>query len=348
MRALVVDAPMDFHVRDVPDAKAPPGGFLLRVQACGLCGSDLRTLRRGHRKVTFPWTIGHEVSGVVAETGRGYRGPWQVGRRLAVGPLAYCGECDFCRIGRFELCEGYREIGQAWPGGFAQYLAVPEEVVRLGSVLPASEDLDPIAAAIVEPVSSCVNAQERGRVGLGDTVMVIGTGPIGCIHVSLARARGADRVFAADVVPERLSMAEDFGPDELIDAAKLDLVEEVRRLTAGKGADVVITATPAPMAVVQAVRMARKGGRILLFGGLPKDDSTPPVDMNTIHYAALELMGTTIFAPRHQMMALELIRSGRVPAAKLISHRFSLEDFETGARLALDGKALKVVFVPDE
>jgi L-iditol 2-dehydrogenase len=337
---------MEFAVREMPDAEAPPGGLLLRVLACGLCGSDLRTLRSGHRKVTFPWIIGHEVSGVVAETGRGYRGPWQVGQRLAVGPLAYCGQCAFCRTGRYELCEGYREIGQAWPGGFADYLALPEEVVRLGSVLPAPEDLDSVEAAVVEPVSSCVNAQERGRVGLGDTVMVIGTGPIGCIHLALARARGADRIFVADVVAERLAMAEAFAPDEAIDASKTDLVEEARRLTGGRGPEVVITATPAPVAVVQAVAMARKGGRILLFGGLPKDNSTPPVDMNTIHYAALELMGTTIFAPRHQMMAMELIRSGRVPAAKLISHRFPLSEFEAGARLALKARALKAVFLP--
>jgi L-iditol 2-dehydrogenase len=346
MKAVVVRAPMQFDVEDVPVPACPERGLLLKVEACGLCGSDLRTLRSGHRKVTFPWIIGHEICGVVAEVGAGYQGPWAEGERLTVGPVAYCGVCDFCVDGRYELCENYREIAQAWPGGFAGYVAIPEECVRLGTIQRAPEGLDPAFAAISEPISSCVNAQERGRVGLGDTVAVIGAGPIGCIHTSLARARGAERVFIADVVDDRLKMAEAFEPDATIDAARTDLVEEVRRLTDGKGAEVVVTATPAPVAVVQGVEMARKGGRVLIFGGLPKDNSRPGVDMNTVHYSALHLIGTTTFAPRHQRIALRLMASGRIPADKLVTHRFPLSEFKRGATMALEGKVLKAVFFP--
>ncbi len=346
MKAVVVRAPMKFGVEDVPMPETPQGGLRLKVLACGLCGSDLRTLRSGHRKVTFPWTIGHEICGDVVEIGPAYQGPWGVGDRLAVGPLAYCGVCDFCRDGQFELCENYREIAQAWPGGFAEYIAIPEACVQRGTIEPVSKTLDPVFAAISEPISSCVNAQEKGQIGLGDTVVVIGTGPIGCIHTSLARARGADRIFVADIVDARLEMAEAFEPDATINAAEVDLVEEVARLTNGKGADVIITATPAPVAQVQAVEMARKGGRVLLFGGLPKDNSKPGVDMNIVHYHALHLIGTTIFAPRHQRIALRLMASGRIPMNKLVSHRFPLAEFERGAKLALEGKALKAVFLP--
>ena len=318
----------------------------MKVIACGLCGSDLRTLRSGHRKVTFPWIIGHEICGEVVEVGAKYQGPWQEGEQLVVGPVAYCGVCDFCVNGQYELCENYREIAQAWPGGFAEYLAVPEECVRLGTIQRAPEGLDPAFAGISEPVSGCVNAQDRGQVGLGDTVVIIGAGPIGCVHTSLARARGADKIFIADIVDERLKMAKAFEPDETINAAQTDLVEEVRRLTDGKGAEVIITATPAPVAVVQAVEMARKGGRILVFGGLPKDNSKPGVDMNIVHYNALHLMGTTTFAPRHQRIALHLMASGRVPADKLVTHRFPLSEFKKGATMALEGKVLKAVFFP--
>ena len=181
----------------------------------------------------------------------------------------------------------YREIAQAWPGGFADYMAVPEECIKFGSDPTGSpEGMDPAFAAITEPISSCINAQEKGQVGLGDTVVIIGTGPMGCIHISLARARGADKIFVVDIVDERLKLAEAFEPDATINAAKTDLVQEVRRLTDGKGADVIVTATPAPVAQVQAVEMARKGGRILLFGGLPKDNSRPGMDMNVVHYNA--------------------------------------------------------------
>ncbi len=346
MQAVVVRAPMEFQVETAPAPESPPGGLLLNVKACGLCGSDLRTLRVGHRKVTFPWIIGHELCGVVADTGLNYEGKWKKGDVLAVGPMAYCGICDFCLNGQYELCDNYREIAQAWPGGFAEQIAIPQEAVKLGAIELVPPGLDPDFAAMTEPISSCLNAQEKGQVGLGDTVMIIGTGPIGCIHISLARAKGADKVFVADISDERLKLAAVFEPDALINAANVDLVEEVRRLTGGKGADVIITATPAPVAQVQAVEMARKGGRILLFGGLPKDNSKPGVDMNIVHYNALHLIGTTIFAPRHFRLALKLVASGRLPVDKLISHRFPLADFQKGAMMALEGQVLKAVFNP--
>lgn len=346
MKAVVVHAPMQFGVEEVPTPTCPEGGLLLKVLACGLCGSDLRTLRSGHRKVTFPWIIGHEICGEVVEVGADYEGPWQKGTLLAVGPVTYCGACDFCVSGQYELCENYREIAQAWPGGFAEYIAIPEECVKLGTIQVVPDGLDPAFAAISEPVSSCVHAQEKGEVGLGDTVVIIGAGPIGCVHTSLARARSAKKVFIADIVEERLKLAEAFEPDGAINAAKTDLVEEVQRLTQGKGADVVITATAAPVASVQAVEMARKGGRILIFGGLPKDNSKPGVDMNIIHYNALHLMGTTTFAPRHQRVALHLMASGKIPADKLVTHRFPLSEFKRGAKMALEGKVLKAVFFP--
>jgi L-iditol 2-dehydrogenase len=162
----------------------------------------------------------------------------------------------------------------------------------------------------------------------------------------LSRVRGADRIYLADIVEDRLLMAEAFAPDATIHAGQVDTVQEVMRLTGGRGADVVITATPAPVACVEAVEMARKGGRILVFGGLPKDNSRPGVDMNLIHYNALHLMGTTIFAPRHQRLALQLMASGRIPVEKLVTHRFPLAEFVRGATMTLEGKVLKAVFLP--
>jgi len=344
MKAVVVRAPMAFAVEEIPAPETPAGGLLLDVKACGLCGSDLRTLRSGHRKVTFPYVIGHEICGVVAETGPGYAGPWQVGDLLSMGPVVYCGNCDFCLEGQFELCENYREIAQAWPGGLAEQMAVPPEAIRLGVIERVPADVDPGNAAIAEPISSCLNAQERGEVGLGDTVVIMGAGPIGCIHIALARLHGADRILIADINAERLRLAAPFEPDAAIDISQMDIVSEVRRLTNGKGADVIVTATPAPAAVVQAVEMARKGGRILLFGGLPKDDSKPPVDMNLVHYNALALIGTTTFAPRHYRLAVKLVASNRIPVDKLITHRFPLAEFKQGAMMALEGKVLKAVF----
>ncbi len=244
------------------------------------------------------------------------------------------------------MCEDQRELGQAWPGGFAEYLALPEALLRLGNVQRAPEGLDPALVTLAEPLSSCMNAQERAEVGMGDTVAILGAGPIGCLHVALARARGAFHVMLVDVDPGRLALAVPFGADARIDASVEDPVAAVRRLTGGRGASVVVSAAPSPLAAVQALEMARKGGRIVQFAGLPQNESRPGIDVNRIHYEALHLIGVTTFAPRHNVKALELIASGRLPAEQLVTHRFPLARFEEGARLALAGRTLKAVFLP--
>lgn len=346
MKAVVVRAPMDFQVEDVPKPACPDAGLLLKVHACGLCGSDLRTLHHGHRRVTLPWIIGHEISGEVAQTGSCYDGEWKQGDMLAVGPLVFCGKCEFCLSGKFELCENYREIAQAWPGGFAEYIAIPEEALKLGTIQRVPENLDPPIAAIAEPIASCIHAQEKGQIGLADTVVVIGVGPIGTIHMNLAKLRGAAQVIAADISEARLELVQEYEPDHVINAAETELVEQVRQLTNGKGADVVITANSAPVTQVQAVQMAKKGGRILLFGGLPVGQSCPQIDTNLIHYNALHLIGITIFAPRHYAMALQLLASGKISGEKFVTHRFRLDEFKTGVEQAMQGKVRKAVFLP--
>jgi L-iditol 2-dehydrogenase len=344
MKALVIHRPGDFGVELTEIPECPPAGLLVKVLACGLCGSDLRTLYSGRKDMSFPWIIGHEVSAMVVLTGARYSGPCMTGDLLAIAPVVYCGACDFCVEGKFEFCDNIRELAQQWPGGFAEYMAIPEEALARGTIRPLPPGLDPVHAAVAEPLSSCLHAQERGAVGMGDTVVIMGCGPIGCAHAAIAKIRGASSVITADVSPERLAWSRTFGADILIDSAGEDTVMAVIKHTGGRGADVVITANPVPETQVQAVEMARKGGRILLFGGLPPYDSRPGVDTNIIHYRGLSLVGTTTFAPRHHRDALAMIRSGRFPMEKFITHILPIDEAEEGVRLAKEGKALKVVF----
>ena len=345
MQAVIIEKPGVYGIKDIPEPVCPDDGLMIRVLACGLCGSDLRTLRSGHHRIRLPFTIGHEVSGRVIKTGRNYSGPWKLDQDLSVSPVVYCNKCNFCRYGVFELCSGYRELAQHWPGGFAEYMAIPAEALLHGTIQEIPGDTDPVHATVVEPLSSCVNAQEKGNVGLGDTVVIIGAGPIGTLHLELARIRGAKTVIVADIDENRLEMIEAFNPDMLVNPAETGLIEKVMEATGGYGADVVITASPAPETQIQSVEMAKKGGRILLFGGLPKDRARPQIDMNIVHYNALHLIGTTIFAPRHNRIAMELVVSGKIDAGKFISHILPLAEFEEGAWLALEGRARKVVFV---
>ena len=204
MKAIVLRGIGDYIYTDVDKPACPADGLLIRVKACGLCGSDMRTLTSGHRNVTYPWIIGHEVAGVVEETGAEYKGPFGAGDVLTVAPNVFCGECEYCRSGRLDLCMNLRELAQQWQGGFAEYMAIPADALERGCIVKISPDDDLAAAAIAEPPSSCINAQEKLNIGLRDTVLIIGSGPIGCIHVSVAKARGARKIIVADISEDRL------------------------------------------------------------------------------------------------------------------------------------------------
>lgn len=346
MKAMVIHAPMKYEVTDVPVPEPASGELRLEVEAVGLCGSDLRTIRSGHKHVKFPWTLGHEICGTVEKLGPHFEGPWKVGDRLSVGPNTYDPSDPYCVEGRHELSEEIREIGQAWKGGFAQKIVIPRESVLMGNLLPAPEDLDSKYAAIVEPGSSVIHAHEKAETHMGDTVLIMGAGPIGCLHVAVARASGAEKVFLADLVEKRLELAAAFDPDALINIKEKDLASEVDRLTNGAGPDLVITANPAPVSQVTAVELAAKGGRVVLFGGLPHDDSKPGVDMNLVHYKNLTLIGISKFAPRHFRRSLQMLASGRIPGEKLVTHVLPLSEFDKGVKLAMSGEALKVVYEP--
>ncbi len=346
MKALVFLEPEKMEIRDVPLPKCPPGGLLIEVKACGFCGSDMRTYKSGHRRVTPPWIIGHEVAGVVREVGDG-QNRFKEGDRVAVSPPVYCGKCWYCRRGIFYLCINQRELAQHWPGGFAEFQAIPPEALAFGNVASIPEGLSFEEAAISEPAGSVINSQEMADVGLEDTVVVIGAGPIGCFHVETARARGAALVMVVDVLEERLELARRFNPDHLV-KSKPDSshVEKIIELTNDMGASVIVVACPAPEAQQEALRMAAKGGRIILFGGLPKDKSEVALDANIIHYEGLHLIGATSFSPKHQEIALSLISSGRIHASEYITHDLPLERFQEGIDALLAGTALKVVFRP--
>jgi len=343
MKAIVLEAPGKFSLRTVETPKCPDGGILLEVKYCGLCGSDLRTLRSGHRNVVLPAVLGHEVSGFVAQVGKNYAGRFKVGDALAVAPNVYCGECEFCIGGKHEYCVNMRELAQHWPGGFAQFITIPEEALRCGTIAAVPENMNMAHAAIAEPPSSCLNAQEKLGISLADTVLILGAGPIGCIHIALAKARGAT-VLVADINLERLALCESFMPDYAFDMTSGDFVEQVYKVTEENGPAVIITANPSPDSQVMAIELAKKGGRVAFFGGLPHGQSEPQLDTNLIHYKGLCVIGTTGFAPRHHLLSLKLIHSGKLPAGKLITHIMPIEDFKVGYEYATQGKALKVVF----
>jgi L-iditol 2-dehydrogenase len=346
MKALRFYAPEDVRIEDVPEPECGPDEVKLRVRNCSTCGTDVKILHNGHQNLSPPRIIGHEIAGEVVEVGANVSG-WSVGDRAQVIAAVPCGECYECRRGWMAVCENQTSIGYQYDGGFAEFLVVPRQVLKVDGLNRIPDNIGFDEASVAEPFACAINAQELVNVGDGDTVVVFGAGPIGCIHIRLARANGASRVFLIDVLADRLAMSADaVKPDEVINGREVDVVERVMELTDGRGADVVITATAANVAQEQAVRMAARRGRISFFGGLPKTNPFIQLDSNLVHYRELMIMGANGSAPSHNKRALEYISSGEVPVKDLITVHLPLDRVLEAFEIVAKGEAIKVTVEP--
>jgi L-iditol 2-dehydrogenase len=342
MRVVRFYAPQDVRVEDAPEPSAGPGDLVIRVRNCSLCGTDAKIWRSGHPNLSPPRVLGHEVAGEVGEVGEGAAG-WSVGDRVQVIAAIPDGACDECRHGWMTVCPNQELIGYQYDGGFAERMRIPAKVLAVNGVNRIPEGLSFAEASVAEPLACVINGQEHARVGEGDTVVVVGAGPIGCMHVRLARARGAERVFLIELSQQRLEMAAGLvAPDEAIGAGAADTVETVRKLTDGRGADVIIVAAASGKAQEDALLMAARRGRVSFFGGLPKDKPTITCDANIVHYREVDIVGANGSSPDHNRQALALIASGAVPVADLITHRLPLEQAIEGIHTVTRGEAIKV------
>jgi len=362
MRAAFLVAPSTIALREVPDPVCPEDGLLLAVRACGVCGSDLRRWREGptgafaltnsgdsgSNTAQGDITPGHEVSGIVLEVGPGVT-DWAPGDHLALAPDVHCGRCYFCLHGRYNLCDNLRAVGitPGYPGGLAEKMALTGEILTNGIVHHAPPRMAHAHAALAEPCASVLAAHEYAGTSPADTVVVIGAGPIGCAHIAIAKARGA-RVIVSQRSQRRRELALRFSPDYVIDPLRDDVVSRVRALTGGRGADIVICANPVAETQAQAVEMVRKGGQVLLFGGLPKAAPTVTLDANRIHYGEIAVVGSFSYHPCMHAQALDVLRRRLVPADRLITHTYPLDRVAEAFDMAASGEALKVVVTMGE
>ncbi|WP_229072354.1 zinc-dependent dehydrogenase [Actinoplanes sp. DH11] len=346
MKVVRFHAPGDVRFEDMPEPEAGAGEVKIRVRNCSTCGTDVKISKFGHHHIHPPRVMGHEIAGEIVAVGDGVEG-WVPGDRVQVIAAIPCGECAECRRGRMTVCPNQVSMGYHFEGGFAQYMVVPKEVLKVDGLNRIPEGVSFAEASVAEPLACALNAQNLARVGEGDDVVVIGSGPIGCLHVRLARARGAARVFLVELNRERLDMAAALvKPDAAICAAEVDPIEEVRKLTDGRGADVIITAAASGKAQEQAIEMAARQGRISFFGGLPKDNPTITCDSNLVHYRELMIVGANGSSPAHNAEALNLVATGAVPVADLITHRLPLEGAIDAFGIVARGEAIKVTIEP--
>ncbi|MDR0363079.1 MAG: alcohol dehydrogenase catalytic domain-containing protein [Planctomycetota bacterium] len=346
MKAAVFIEPGRIDVKDIPLTPCGPDDIIVKVHACGICGSDVRNFRAGLRKNVkgiVSQVMGHEFTGIVSEVGANAT-RYRIGDRIAAAPDVSCGQCWYCRRGLVNLCDDHRMLGVDWPGGFAEYVHLPGEVLERGMIHHVPEGLGLDDAAMSEPASSVIAAQANAGVGLGDTVLVLGDGPIGCLHLEVARARGASRVFMSGAM--RLKGAEAFAPDLLMDATRDDVVGMAREATGGLGADFAVCANPVAATQEQAVRAVRKRGTVIIFGGLPRNKPMTTLDSNRIHYGEIRVMGAFSYpAPIHRK-ALTAIRDGFITPGKYITMTLPLDETVRGFEAVLAGEALKVLIKP--
>jgi len=346
MKVVRFHAPGDVRIEEAPEPTVGPGEVKLLIRSCSTCGTDVKISKFGHHHIVPPRIMGHEIAGEVVDVGDGV-GRWASGDRVQVIAAVPCGECRECRRGRMTVCPDQESIGYHYEGGFAEYMVVPAKVLAVEGLNRIPDGVTFTEASLAEPLACVLNGQQLAQVGEGDVVVVMGAGPIGCLHVRLARARGAARVFLVDINADRLDMAASLVvPDATVSGAETDVVEEIIKLTDGRGADVVITAAASGAAQEQAIRMAARRGRVSFFGGLPKDNPVIACDANLIHYRELTIVGANGSSPAHNAQALRLIADRSVPVADLITHRLPLDGALSAFDVVSRGEAIKVTIEP--
>lgn len=344
MRAVVYHGQLDVRVERMPVPACGDGELLVKVDACAVCGSDMKAYKSGNPRMRPPIVMGHEFAGQVVESKSG--AGFAVGDRVVMATSVACGECAYCRRGWRNLCANVRPMGFGYNGGMAEYVAIPELALRGGHVIGVPALVNPIHAALAEPVSCAVNACENSQVQKGDCVVVMGAGPMGILNAAVAREFGAAKVILSEINPARLAQCEAFGFDRLVNPAQEDLAQAVKDETGGLGADVVIVAAPAAAPQEQAMALARKRGTVCLFASLPVGKSLLNVDSRPIHYGELRVVGTSDSAPAHVARAVSLIAAGTFPAGRLVTHTLPLEGFSEAVALMEKGDALRVALTP--
>jgi len=344
MKAAVFEGPETITIREVDLPPCGENDIIVKVHGCGICGGDIRNFSTGLRHGVERQIMGHEFSGIVTEAGPGVT-RFKTGDLIAVAPDVSCGECYYCKRGWVNLCENHRMIGTHWPGGFAEFVHLPEEVLNRGFVHAVPDGVTLEEACLSEPASSVIAALERSGLGLGDSILILGDGPIGCLLVEAARANGASTIIMSGRMRRKEQVLR-FGPDYLIDAVNEDVPALVRKYTGGRGVDLAVCANPVVATQEQAVQSVRKRGRVVLFGGVPKSAPLTTLNSNTIHYNEIEVAGAFSYEPRHHLKALEAIRTRAFRPELYFNVTVPLEKITEGIMTAKTGTALKVLVKP--
>lgn len=337
------------EVRKTEEPTLDPAGAVLKVEACGICGTDARTFFNGDPRAPSPWILGHEPVGILEEVGPHAALPPGVkkGDRVFLGSILTCGRCRFCMDGYQNLCNEHLLYGyDPYPGAYADYAAVPPIAIK--NLIPLPPDLPSDLATVADPFACALNGIEMLDIRLGDNVLILGAGPIGCWQAVMARDRGATKVFLSDVNRQRLDIA--LGAvgafvDDAWVAGDDNGVAQAMEHTEGLGPERISVAAPSKVAQQAALEMAAKRARVVYFAGLPKHDPVAPLDMNQLHYKELAILGAYGATHRQYRITMEYLERRRDALAAVVTHRFRLDQIGEAFNTIRSGSGLKVVIV---
>lgn len=329
-----------FEVREISIPEIGPRDVLVRVAACGICGTDVHIYHgdKGSAPVNPPVVLGHELAGVVEAVGYEVT-TLQVGDHVSVDPNIYCGKCHYCQIGKKQLCENLYAIGVNRDGGFQEYCAVPE-----AQCYPLRRELPLKYGAMVEPLACCIHGIDRAHIRPGDTVCVIGGGAIGLLMVQLAKYAGASQVVLSEPVEMRRQVGLSLGADAVIDPIHEDISTRLTEILNVPGADVVIECVGTPIATAQAFQAAKRGTTVLLFS-VPKPDTVHPLSLEDVYQKELTVLGSMINPDTHGRAAA-MINSGAIRLDAIITHSYPVEQLEEAILMQQSNESLKVILEP--
>jgi L-iditol 2-dehydrogenase len=347
MQAAVYYGVNDVRMETVPVPEIGAGEILVRVHTCGICGTDLKKIATGSHSA--PRIFGHETAGTVAAIGVGVSN-FKLGDRVMVFHHIPCGDCYYCRHKVFAQCPTYKKVGatagyEASGGGFSEYVRVMDWIVGNGGVVRIPDGVSFDQASFIEPVNTCMKGIETLRLTEGETVLVMGQGPIGIILAVLARRRGA-RLITSDLLPQRHTISKAFGLNENIDASRCDTVKTVKELTEGRGADAVILAVAVNGLIRPAMDATRPGGRVLLFAQTQHGEAT--MDPAAVCVDEKSLLGSYSASVDLQQESADFVLNREMDLERLVSHRFPLKESIQALQLAAhpESDSMKIVIQP--
>lgn len=352
MRAAIWNGPGEMSIGEVADPSCPHDGVLLRVTACGICGTDVRTFYNGDHRISAPWVLGHEISGELIEIGpeaaaEVTQAGISVGHRVHCISTLWCGRCRLCRSGNEHLCDNGGLMGFDYQGAYAELVAIPQ--VALKNLFRIPDGLSDVHATFTDPLSDVICGHKDIAVSLDDTVVVIGAGPVGTAHAAIARLEGAGRLLVLETAAPRLDLAREILGDErmsYVDTSSVDGAEAVRGATDEIGADVVIVACSSDIAQEQAMEMAAPRGRVLFFGGLPKGTTHMRFPSNILHYLEVQVHGSYASRHRDQVHALDMLADDIGGIRSVVTDVVDLDAAPGAFARIRAGEVLKVVVRP--